>query len=348
MRLPLDGLEPLVAGVLSRRGVPAADAAVVARHVVAADLLGRHAHGVFRLPALCRRIDAGGITLAPEVRQVAGAGAVAVLDGDDGIGHLVMDHAVRRAVALAREHGIGWVGTRRSNHAGAGGVWTGLALRERMIGLYTAVASANHMAPLGGVDALLGTNPLAVAVPASGAPDLQLDMASTVASWGEVKRLAAAGQPIPEGWLVGPDGGDVTDPADLEHALLQPIGGHKGYGLTLVLGLLAGALNGAAVGGDVVDFNHDDTTTTDTGQTIIVVRPDAFGDPDAVAAAVGRHLAELAGSTPVPGGGAVRVPGDRAAARAAAVRADGVPVPTPVAQALADLATEAGLPDPRT
>src|SRR6185369_11087552 len=155
-----------------------------------------------------------------------------------------------------------------------------MALEHGMVGLYLAVGSANHLPPWGGLDMLLSTNPIAVAIPTEEEPPVVLDMATTVAAFGKVKTAMQRGESIPEGWMVDREGRPLTDPKRaFEEGLLLPIGGYKGYGLALIFGLLAGTLNAAAMGKDVVDFNHDDTTPTNTGQALMVIDPAAFGDP---------------------------------------------------------------------
>src|SRR5882724_11223841 len=169
------------------------------------------------------------------------APATALVDGDNGMGHLVMARAAETAIALAREVGIAWVGARRSNHAGAAGVYAALPLVHGMIGIYAVVASANHMAMWGGAETLLGTNPLAVAIPAGEEAPVVLDIATTVVSYGTVKNYRLQGKEMPEGWMVSKkDGLPLTDPARSAEGLLAPIGTYKGSGLALVLGLLAG------------------------------------------------------------------------------------------------------------
>jgi len=147
-----------------------------------------------------------------------------------------------------------------------------------MIGLYFAVGNANHLPPWGGLDMLLSTNPIAVAVPAGSEPPVVLDMATTVAAYGKVKAKAQRGESMPLGWMIDRLGQPLTDPKRAEEGFLLPIGGYKGYGLSLIVGLLAGTLNGAAMGRDVIDFNHDDTSVTNTGQAVMAIDVAAFGD----------------------------------------------------------------------
>src|SRR5260370_19408126 len=127
-----------------------------------------------------------------------------------------------------------------------------------MIGMYFAVGNANHLPPWGGLDMLLSTNPIAVAIPAGRHTPIVLDMATTVAAYGKVKAKAQRGETMPEGWMIDREGRPLTDPRRAAEGFLLPIGGYKGYGLALVFCLLAGTPNGAAMGKDRVDLNHDE------------------------------------------------------------------------------------------
>src|SRR5262249_61889317 len=176
--------------------------------------------------------------------------------------------------------------------------------------LSAAVANANHMAVWGGSEHLLGTNPLAIGVP-SGEGAMVLDMATTVVSYGTVKKYALQGLSMPEGWFVdAKTGAPLTDPKRSAEGVLLPIGGYKGSGLALVLGILAGVLNGAAFGRDVVDFNADLKSNTNTGQFIMALDIGRFIPLDAFKAEMDRHLRDLRGSQRPPGFDAVRLPGE--------------------------------------
>ena len=270
--VPAAAIDALIRDAMTAIGVPGGDAAKIAELMVEADLVGADAHGVFRLPQYVRRIRAGGVNPKPNIQVTKTAPATAMVDGDNGMGHLVMARAAETAVALAKETGIAWVGAKRTNHAGAAGVYAAMALPHDMVGIYAVVANANHMPVWGGAENLLGTNPVAFAVPAGEEPPVVLDIATTVVSYGTVKAYKLQGKPMPEGWMVNPkDGAPLTDSARSAEGLLLPIGGHKGSGLALVLGLLAGTLNGAAFGRDVIDFNYNDDDACDTGHFIIAL-----------------------------------------------------------------------------
>ena len=325
-------------------GLPDADAAAIAGLMTEADLIGADAHGIFRLPQYIRRIQGGAVNRTPDITVDRTAPATALVDGDNGMGHLVMARAAETAVELARECGVGWVGVRRSNHAGPASLYAAMALRAGMIGIYAAVASANHMAPWGGAALLLGTNPLAIAIPAGDAPPVVLDIATTVVSYGAVKNRALQGKPMPEGWMIDRrTGAPITDPAHSANGVLLPIGGYKGAGLALALGLLAGTLNGAGVGGAVVDFNADDATPANTGHFILALDVARFIDPSAFATAVRAHLDELRAADRLPGVSEIRLPGDARAQRHAARADEGVPLPPALESMLHTLATRLGI-----
>ncbi len=337
-------LERFIAAVMTGEGLPAADAADVARLMVAADLAGFDAHGIFRLPPYLARIRGGGINKTPHIAVVSQSASVAVVDGDNGMGHLAVEYAARLAIEKAADTGIGWVGTRNNNHAGAASVYAAMPLERGMIGLYGAVGSGNHLPPWGGIDMLLSTNPIAVAIPAGSGTPVVMDFATTVASMGKIKATAQRGERMPEGWMIQRDGTPLTDPSRADEGLLLPMGGYKGYALGLVIGLLAGTLNGAAMGDDVVTYTRNFDVATNTGQFICAIDPAAFGNAAAIGERVDEVADEMRGSAVMPGFDSVRVPGDGRAARRADRMENGVPLPDALRAALDEIARDTGVP----
>ena len=320
-------LRDFIARAFIAAGLPAPDAATIAQLMAEADLIGADAHGIFRLPQYVRRIEGGAVNRTPNITVNRTAAATALVDGDNGMGHLVMSRACDTAIGMAKEAGIGWVGVRRSNHAGPASLYAAKPLEAGMIGIYSAVASANHMAPWGGTDLLLGTNPLAIAVPAGDGPPLVLDIATTVVSYGTIKNYVLQGKPFQPGWMIDrKDGAELVDQARSKDGVLLPIGGYKGAGLALMLGLLAGSLNGAAVGKAVVDFNADDSSETNTGHFVLALDIARFIDPTLFAGLVATHVQELRESARLPGMDQIRLPGDERAKRRADRLARGVPM----------------------
>jgi L-2-hydroxycarboxylate dehydrogenase (NAD+) len=171
-----------------------------------------------------------------------------------------------------------------------------------------------------------------------------LDMATTVAAYGKVKAKAQRGEQMPVGWMIDRQGQPLTDPKRADEGFLMPIGGYKGYGLAMVVGLLAGTLNGAAMGTEVIDFNKDQATITNTGQAILVIDPDAFGEVDAFKARVDKLVRELRGSERMPDVDRIWMPGEQSHAKRLANERDGLALPAPLRTQLDDFAREIGIP----
>jgi len=319
--MPADALRDFVARALGSQGVPEGDASKVASLMVEADVFGYATHGVFRLRQYLARLSGGGCNPTPAIAVAHETAATAVIDGDDGLGHLAMDAARDLAMQKARAAGIGWVGVRRGNHAGPLALYVRPQAKAGLLGMAAAVGSANHVPPYGGSDLLLGTNPIAFSAPADGEDPFIFDMATTVAAMGKIKTLLQQGEPMPEGWMVGRDGKPLTDPARKSEGFLLPIGGPKGFGLSVAIGLMAGVLNGAAFGSDVVDFTNDTSSATNTGQFVMALDPAAFGIADFGQRAE-RIFEEMRASPPLPGHDPVRLPGQGKTA-AAKTRRDG-------------------------
>ena len=335
--------EAFIAQALHANQVPLADAQVVAQLMVKSDLVGADGHGIFRLPAYIKRIRAGGINLAPNIHIEREQGATALINGDNALGHLVMNKAVDIAIEKVKQHSVCWVGSHYGNHSGAASVYVRKLAEQGYIGIYMAVGNANHMAPWGGIDLLLSTNPIAIAVPSGDKPIVLLDIATTVAAYGKVKLAAQKGEPIPDTWMIDKNGQPITDPKKSSEGSLLPIGGYKGYGLAVMIGLLAGALNNAAVGKDTIDFNAHHDLITNTGQTIIAVDPGAFGDKELFTARVIALVDDLKASSKLPGVNQIRVPGDGAARVMAERLQNGIPISAELQESLNNCAKECGI-----
>jgi L-2-hydroxycarboxylate dehydrogenase (NAD+) len=311
---------------LRKLGLSANDAATVARLMASADLQGSDGHGVMRLPQYARRILKGGINVQGKPRIIEERAAMALIDGDNAMGHVVMSQAADLAVAKAKVCGMAWVGSRFSNHAGPASLYARMALPHNMIGLYFAVGNANHLPPWGGLDMLLSTNPIAVAIPALNEAPIVLDMATTVAAYGKVKAKAQRGEMMPEGWMIDRKGQALLDPKRADEGFLMPIGGYKGYGLALIVGLLAGTLNGAAMGKAVIDFNHDEQSITNTGQAIAMIDLSAFGEVDGFKRRVDALVAELRASERMPGVDQIWFPGEQSEQKRLRYSKEGIPI----------------------
>jgi L-2-hydroxycarboxylate dehydrogenase (NAD+) len=338
-RVPAAAMQGFMTDALHACGLPPPDAAIVAGAMLDADLSGSDAHGIFRLPGYVRTLKRGHINVRADIRVVERGPATALVDGDNGMGHLVMTYVANLAVELARESGIGWVGARRSNHAGAASTYAAIPLAHGMIGIYSAVSGSNFMAPWGGAEPLLGTNPIAVAIPAGAEAPVVLDIATSVASNGAIRSYALEGKPMPEGWVINrEDGSPITDGRRLAEGMFVPIGGYKGSGLSLVLGLLAGPLNRAAFGRDIRDVNTEQARETNTGQFVIALDVARFLPPAQFTAEVDRHVRDLGASARLPGVEEIRIPGQGRQARRADRQQNGVPLSVTLIKQLDEVA----------
>lgn len=341
--ITFETLRAFIDAAFVSQGLPPESAHQIATLMAEADMQGSDGHGVIRLPQYIKRIRAGGINKHPNIRVVNERAAMAVVDGDNGMGHLVVSHAVDIAISKARETGVAWVSTRHSNHAGPASLYARRPLEHDMLGLYFAVGNANHLPPWGGMDMLLSTNPIAAGIPTEEEPPVVLDMATTVAAYGKVKAKAKRGEMMPEGWMIDREGKPLLDPNRAHEGFLLPIGEHKGYGLALIVGILAGTLGGGAMGRDVIDFNADHVSMTNTGQAILVIDLAAFGDAHVFKQAIDRLVRDIRGSERLPGVERIWLPGEQSHEKRRRYRETGIPIAPGLMHELDALADELGI-----
>lgn len=228
-------------------GAPPAIARFVAESLVASDLAGHESHGVVRVIQYLESIDAGQLLPAAEPTIERETPTTAVVDGHWGFGQVTARFAMKTAIAKAQAQGIAAVGVRNCNHIGRVGEWTQMAAERQMIGLgfCNGGRPGGAVAPYGGRARLLGTNPIAAALPVAGQPPLVIDFATSVVAEGKIRIAHHRGKPLPEGWILGPEGEPSTDARDFyAGGMLLPAAGHKGYGLSMLMEFLGGILAG--------------------------------------------------------------------------------------------------------
>lgn len=333
-------LEKFLSKAFMALDVPKDDARTVAELMVRADIMGYDTHGAFRMRQYVDRLKGGGTKAKAKPFVVHDKPATALIDGDAGLGHLAMKMATELAIEKASTQGIGWVGIRNGNHSGPASIYVNMAVEKEMAAILGAVGNSNAVAPFGGVEKLLGTNPLAIALPAGSAAPFVLDMATTTTAMGKVKVLAQRGEPMPEGWMVDKDGNPLTDSSRWSEGLLLPLGGAKGYGLAMALGLLAGTMNGAAFGKDVINFTKNTTDLTNTGQFIAAIDVSAFGDLEVYKSAIADIFDDFRGSEHFPGKSPVRIPGQDRLNIQDERSTNGIPLHSNLVAALAQIALE--------
>ncbi|MFA7566319.1 MAG: Ldh family oxidoreductase, partial [Alkalispirochaeta sp.] len=239
-----DELEKMVVRRLTEVGMSQADAQVVADVLVFADLRGTHSHGVLRVEHYANRVKKGGMNLTPDLTIKQIKPSVALIDADGGIGHVAARKATQHAIDTARQHGIGLVGVQNSSHCGALAYYIDMAMQQKMMAMVTANTDA-VVVPFGGRKPFFGTNPFAFGIP--GEKDaMLLDMATSEVAFGKIFYAREKKMAIPEGWAVTKDGEPTTD-ADAAFSLF-PFGGHKGYGINMMVEALTGLLVGGVYG----------------------------------------------------------------------------------------------------
>ncbi|MFP6867891.1 MAG: Ldh family oxidoreductase [Nitrospinota bacterium] len=309
-----------------------------------AELRGYATHGLIRLPNMIHRIQSEMINTRPRIRIVREQEGSALVDADRALGPVGALYGAELAIRKAKRAGCCAVGVWNGNHICMAGYYAERIARAGCVGIVTTVtAPLAHV--LGGMERLLGTNPLAIAVPSGGENPILVDFATTAISFGTVLKSRARGERIPEGVALGPDGQPTTDPSEAARGALTPFAEHKGFGLSLVLGLLAGPLLGAKVGKDlgrsIAEKNH-----YDKGDLLIAIDPSSFGDPAAFGEAVAAHLLEVKSSPLAPGYSGIRIPGERSFRERERRLREGVPIEEAVWRDAVSLAGELGVQAP--
>lgn len=340
VRLTAEQAHTLAVAALTARGVPQPDAAVVADSLVDAELEGQASHGLLRLPFLLRRLDAGLINPTPRVSVVAAKASSALIDADNGLGPVAGVAAIELAVAKARAAGCAVVAVRGSNHLGAMGFYVkrGAGADALTLGFSNTPPA---MAPPGGRTRFLGTNPIACGIPTSNEP-VVIDMATSQVARGRLLKAAASGTKIPIGWALDAGGRDTDDPRAGLDGSLVPLGGPKGFALSLIVEVLTGVLAGAAVGPEVAGTFQPSAIPSNVGHSFLAIDPEAFGFDfrsrmDRLAGSI-RAVAAVDAGTPV------RVPGDRRRQERATRQRDGIDVDGAVIREVEELTRSPGRP----
>lgn len=335
-------LERFAADVLAACGVPREDAGLVAASLVDADMAGHQSHGLLRLPWYAARLRSGVMSAVTSPEVVVDAGAVAVLDGRDGVGQVVATRAAHEAIRRARAHGVAAVAVRRSNHFGAAGYFTRIAAEEGLVGMLASNASP-AMVPWGGVRPAVGNNPWSVAAPAGRHGIAVLDLANTIVARGKIHLARLRGEAIPDGWAVDADGAPTTDPVLALAGSILPMGGHKGYAISFMVDVLAGVLTGADVSPHV-DGPYQAERASGCGHLFLALDIGAFLAPDEFARRMEALIDELRAQPTREGVETILFPGEPEARSRGAARRDGVELAPGTIEALRRLAAETGLP----
>jgi LDH2 family malate/lactate/ureidoglycolate dehydrogenase len=338
-----DSLKQFCTRVLILTGVPPEHADAIAASLIEADLQAVTSHGVVRLPIYVRRLRAGVINPHPNVQVAHETATTAVIDGDNGMGQWVAMRGMQMAIYKAQRGNCAFVSVRNSNHFGAASYYARMALPHDMIGISLTIGGINHMTPWGGAQAILGNNPFAIALPAGQERPVVLDMACSTAARGKIIVAAKDGTPIPDNWATGPNGEATTDPVQALKGFMLPIGGPKGYSLTLVIGLLSTMLSGAAFGSEVTHMYEDFERPQNIGHLFGVLPIASFEPIEIYKRRMDKAIREIRATPRAQGVERIYLPGEREELLAEEYRRTGIPVQKSVWTELQEVGNELGV-----
>ncbi len=327
VRVPLSVLRSFCEEVLTVVGVPAQDAALVARSLVQADARELSSHGVVRLlPVYVKRLQMGTTRARPRIRVVRQMGAVALMDGDAGLGQVVGSQAMTKAIELASQLGVSLVAVRDSSHFGTAAFFVEQAIEVDMVGLAMTNAPSN-MPPWGGRRKFFGTNPFAVGIPCGEERPVVLDMSTSVVARGKIVMAYKAGECIPPDWAIDAEGRPTQDPAAALEGAVLPLGGYKGAGLALVIDALCGVLSGAAFASHIVDLYDQGDRVQNVGHLFAALQIEAVMSTVEFKARMDQFVREVRAQPRMPGVDRIYVPGEPEFEHEVCSTVKGVPLP---------------------
>lgn len=335
-------------------GCSAKDATTATKVLIAADLRGIDSHGVARLSGYVRLWEAGRINATPNIHVVHETPSTAVVDGDAGLGLVVAPYAMQIAIDKAKEVGTGWVSVKNSNHFGIAGYHAMMALEHDMIGMAMTNASA-LVAPTFSSEKMLGTNPIAVAIPAGNEPAFVADMATTTAANGKLEILQRKNADAPNGWVQDANGNDVTDANILKKGgALLPLGSdrehgsHKGYALGSIVDIFSAVLSGGSYGPWAPPFPAyiplpQNMPGEGLGHFFGAMRIDAFRPAQDFKSNMDNWITRFRNATPIDPAQKVLIPGDPEREAHEARMQMGIPVVDPVVLDLKEVGARFGI-----
>jgi L-2-hydroxycarboxylate dehydrogenase (NAD+) len=350
-----DALREFTTRIFLHFGIPKGDAAQAADVLASADLRGIDSHGVARLYSYFGLLNEGLINPKPKISIVRSTLSTATVDGDNGLGLVVGPHANRIAMDMAEKAGSGWVSVCNTNHFGIAGYYVLQALQRDMIG-WAMTNSSSLVTPLWGMQRMLGTNPIAIAFPGKEEPPIVIDMATCAAAYGKIEMARRKSEPIPLGWAIDNQGRNTTNPDDpVNGGCLLPLGsdrergGHKGYGLAVMVDVLCGVLSGANWGPFAPPFAlRQEIPTSSVGKGIGhffgAMRIDGFIDADEFKRQIDDYVRTFRATKPAPGTNGPLIPGDPERIAEIERRKNGVPLIMPIVEDLRAISRQTGIP----
>ena len=333
VRLPAEVIEEFIYTIFRNKDMPEDDARLVAKVLVNADLRGIRSHGAARLTFFMVRLENGVLNSRPDMKFYQGSDTTGLLDADDAIGIVASNRAMDEALTMAEKHGSGFVTVRNSSHFGYAGYWAKKAMEAGYIGI-SMTNGGRRTAPTFGAEAIFGTNPMSVAIPGGpGGTDFHLDMATAVTAVGKIETALREGREVPKGWVLSSMGTPtLNDKSILNYEVpLAPLGGegdenggHKGYGLQLMVELLCGVLSGAGIEGRMAGATG--MAKSATGHFMGAIKVSGFRDLSTIFGDMGKLFDTIRGVKKTPGHDYIYIHGEPEAVAEEENKRIGVPI----------------------
>lgn len=327
-----ENLKSLVHHKLHTAGLDTDTTQQVTDVLVHADITGVHSHGVMRVEHYCTRLAAGGLNKAPQFSIEQISPSVAILDSDDGMGHSALISATEHAIKLAQQEGLGFVSVKNTSHCGALSYFAEMITNKGLVAI-VMTQTDTCVAPHGGAERFLGTNPIAFGFPVENSHPMIVDMATSATAFGKILHAKETGKHIGEGLAIDKNGYGTTDPYKIENLL--PFGQHKGSGIALAIDALTGVLMNANFGNHIVRMYGDYDKMRKLASLVIAIDPKKLGNP-VFAKTMAKMVTELHAVKPAPGVEKVLAPNDPQMHYKEKCQQEGIPVPAGIFHYLAE------------
>ena len=354
-RMPVETIYKLMIEVFKKLGVPEEEAKICADVLIQSDLHGIESHGVGRLKMYYDRIKAGIQFVETKIDVIKDRDATAVWDGNHGMGHVISYRAMEKAMEKAKKYGVGIVTVRNSTHYGIAGYYPLMAAQKNMIGI-TFTNARPSISPLFGVDPMLGTNPIAFGAPTDMDYPFLLDAATSISQRGKIEVLDRADKPTPEGWAIDREGKTCTDTKKLLVDLIakkasmvglggisEDSGGHKGYGLAVMVEILCAALQNGSFMDGLHGWDGDERVPYKLGHFFMAIDIEHFIEITIFKAITGKILRSLQQSTKVPGQERIWVAGEKEYEKIKEIKEKGIPVNSALEKNIRTMIKELGI-----
>jgi LDH2 family malate/lactate/ureidoglycolate dehydrogenase len=343
---PVDVLRAFTLRAFKTAGVPDEDAAIVTDSLIEANLRGVDSHGITRLLAIyVKRLKVGIVNPTPKIEIVSEAPSSILVDGDNGLGSVVATFAMREAIKRARETGSCWAGVRNSNHFGTTAFYTSMAADADMVGIGMTNGVA-LMAPWGGTEPYMSTNPLSIAVPGEDGPVI-MDMATSVVARGHILLASTRGdKTIPEGWALDKEGRPTTDTQAALEGTVMPMAGYKGAVIAFMIDVLSGALTGASFGSHIGPLYGKLDTKQDNGHLFGVLDIGKLIPVPNFKERLAQMVREIKANPLATGATGIYYPGEIEATKKERRLVEGIPIPDGIKREFEETAADLGISFP--